>query len=436
MTSKRSWGQHFGGIGRALSSRNYRVYWYGHLVSSNGVWIYIISSQWLIFHLTQSPAWLGAIGFGYLAPLFFLGPIAGAISDRFGQKRTAIVALIVGIILAVSISIVIYFGTLTPSLMLIFTIIQGIFFAFDFPSRQALIPQMVKRSDISAAIGMNTTTYNTSSFTGPIIGGSILAFGNSVLDTTAGAALGYATFAFANCFMLVGVSRINVGPVLSKNIARDNLVLGVIGDLKRGITYVTESRHLLMLMGLSLFFAFCLRSYQNLMAGFAENLFGLDEQGLGNLFAAKGVGALLVALLIARRGRTQGLTKVCAYGAGVAGVTVIIFVFSTYVPLVLLIAAILGGVVVATDLAIMTLIQNVVADQYRARVISIALAISVGIPAFGSFAIGFLAEFIGLKFAMGLSGLIVLIAALFIGKRILNNTGEIEAVKSDVEDIA
>jgi len=436
MTSKRSWGQYFGGIGRALSSRNYRVYWYGHLVSSNGVWIYIISSQWLIFHLTQSPAWLGAIGFGYLAPLFFFGPIAGAISDRFGQKRTAIVALIVGIILAASISIVIYFGTLTPSLMLIFTIIQGIFFAFDFPSRQALIPQMVKRSDISAAIGMNTTTYNTSSFTGPIIGGSILAFGNSVLDTTAGAALGYATFAFANCFMLFGVSRVNVKPVVSKNIAGDNLVLGVIGDLKSGITYVAESRHLLILMGLSLFFAFCLRSYQNLMAGFAENLFSLDEQGLANLFAAKGIGALLVALLIARRGRTQGLTKVCAYGAGIAGVTIIIFVFSTYMPLVLLIAAVLGGVVVATDLAIMTLIQNVVADQYRARVISIALAISVGIPAFGSFAIGFLAEFIGLKFAMGLSGLTVFTAALFIGKRILNNASEIEVAKSDLGDVA
>ncbi len=435
MISKSALGQYFGGIGRALSSRNYRVYWYGHLFSSNGVWIYVISSQWLIFHLTQSPAWLGAIGFAYLAPVFFIGPIAGAISDRFGQRRTAIVALIVGILLAASIAIVIYFSTLTPVLMLIFTIIQGIFFAFDFPSRQALIPQMVKRADISAAIGMNTTTYNTSSFTGPIIGGSILAFGNSAGDPTAGAALGYATFAFANCFMLVGVSRVNVKSVSFKNIAGANLVLGVIGDLKSGIKYVTESRYLLMLMGLSLFFAFCLRSYQNLMAGFAENLFSLDEQGLGNLFAAKGVGALLVALFFARRGRTDGLTKVCTYGAGIGGVSIVIFVFSSYMPQVLLISAILGGVVVATDLAIMTLIQNVVADQYRARVISIALAISVGIPAIGSLAIGFLAEYTGLQFAMSLSGGVVLIAAFFIGIRILNNASGIESVRLDPEDV-
>ena len=435
MISKSALGQYFGGIGRALSSRNYRVYWYGHLFSSNGVWIYVISSQWLIFHLTQSPAWLGAIGFAYLAPVFFIGPIAGAISDRFGQRRTAIVALIVGILLAASIAIVIYFSTLTPVLMLIFTIVQGIFFAFDFPSRQALIPQMVKRADISAAIGMNTTTYNTSSFTGPIIGGSILAFGNSAGDPTAGAALGYATFAFANCFMLVGVSRVNVKSVSFKNIAGANLVLGVIGDLKSGIKYVTESRYLLMLMGLSLFFAFCLRSYQNLMAGFAENLFNLDEQGLGNLFAAKGVGALLVALFFARRGRTDGLTKVCTYGAGIGGVSIVIFVFSSYMPQVLLISAILGGVVVATDLAIMTLIQNVVADQYRARVISIALAISVGIPAIGSLAIGFLAEYTGLQFAMSLSGFIVLIAALFIGVKILNNASGIESITPETDDV-
>ena len=435
MTSKILWGQYFGGIGRALSSRNYRVYWYGHLFSSNGVWIYIISSQWLIFHLTQSPAWLGVIGFGYLAPVFFIGPIAGAIADRFGQRRTAIVALIIGIFLAASIAVVIYFGTLTPPLMLIFTIIQGTFFAFDFPSRQALIPQMVKRSDISAAIGMNTTTYNTSSFTGPIIGGAILAFGNSTIDPTAGAALGYAAFAFANCFMLVGVTRVNVKPRSSKNMERTHLVSGVIRDLKSGIKYVTESRYLLLLMGLSLFFAFGLRSYQNLMAGFAENLFSLDEQGLGNLFAAKGVGALLVALFFARRGRTNGLTKVCSYGAGIGGVTIIIFLSSTYLPFVLLISAILGGVVVATDLAIMTLIQNVVADQYRARIISIALAISVGIPAIGSLAIGFLAEYIGFQFAMSLSAVIVVVAAIVIGIKIHNNASGIESLPPEPEDV-
>ena len=119
MDSLTGFGRHFGGMGRALSARNYRVYWYGHLLSSNGVWIYLISSQWLIFHLTESPIWLGAIGFAYLAPLFFLGPLAGAISDRYGHRRTGIIATSFGIVISLLIALAITTGVLTPKLMLI-----------------------------------------------------------------------------------------------------------------------------------------------------------------------------------------------------------------------------------------------------------------------------------------------------------------------------
>ena len=131
---------YLGGVGQALSARNYRVYWYGHLFSSNGVWIYLISSQWLMFHLIASPAWLGAIGFAYLAPLFFLGPLAGAISDRYGHRRIGVIALSLGIAVSLATTIAIVLGLLTPSLLLIFTVAQGSFMSFDFPARQALIP--------------------------------------------------------------------------------------------------------------------------------------------------------------------------------------------------------------------------------------------------------------------------------------------------------
>ena len=418
--------KYFGGIGRALSARNYRVYWYGHLLSSNGVWIYIVSSQWLIFHLTESPAWLGAVGFGYLAPLFFIGPLAGAIADRFGQRRIAISALIVGIILSALMAAIIGFGSLSPMLMLVITIAQGTFFAFDFPSRQALIPQLVKRSNISAAIGMNTTTYNTASFTGPIIGGAILAFGNANIGETAGAALGYAAFAFTNCFMLLGVTRVNIIKSSRAEETSGKIISSVLNDLKSGLLYVASNRYLIILMGLSLFVAFFMRSYQNLLAGFAEELFQLDEQGLGNLFAAKGIGALSVALFFAGRGKTKGLGKVCVFGGTITGITLIVFVSNSFLPLVLLTSAVLGGAVVATDLAIITLIQNIVDDQYRARVISIALAIAVGIPAIGSLAIGFLAEILGFQLAMVLSVFFAFLAILFFGSKIIRSAAEME----------
>ncbi|MEE2746085.1 MAG: MFS transporter, partial [Pseudomonadota bacterium] len=403
--------------------------WYGHLLSSNGVWIYLISSQWLIFKLTDSPAWLGAIGFAYLAPLLFFGPLAGAIADRFGQQRVAIISLAIGILLSTLVAIVIAFGKLSPPLMLTFTIIQGIFFAFDFPSRQALIPKLVRSSDISAAIGMNTTTYNTASFTGPIIGGAILALGNETINDIAGAALGYAVFAFANCFLLLGIIRVKITSFSDNQEQSKQVVSSIIQDLKSGLWYVIQSKHMMALMGLSLFLSFCLRSYQYLMAGFAENLFNLDEQGLGNLFAAKGIGALLVALFFTGRGRTQGLTKVCIYGGVLLALALMFFVSMKYLPLILFTAAIVGGAVVATDLGTMTLIQNIVEEKYRARVISIALAITVGVPAFGSLGIGFLAEFTGLQLAITLSAGSAICAILFIGKQILRVSSEIEATQ-------
>ena len=124
MTSLNGISRYLGGIGEALSARNYRVYWYGHLFSANGVWIYLISSQWLIFHLTRSPAWLGAVGFAYLAPLFFLGPLAGAVSDRFGHRRTGMIAVCLGIFVSLLTAFTIVTGKLTPLLMLILTILQ------------------------------------------------------------------------------------------------------------------------------------------------------------------------------------------------------------------------------------------------------------------------------------------------------------------------
>ena len=203
-------GRHFGGIGRALSARNYRVYWYGHLFSSNGGWIYAISSQWLIFHLTGSPIWLGAIGLAYLAPLFFLGPLAGAISDRYGHRRTGIVAMSFGIAVLLFTAAAITTSILTPKLMLMLTIIQGTFFAFDFPARHALIPQLIERKNLSAAIGMNWATYCIAGFTGPVIGGAILSIGNSAYDKPMGAAMSYTASALALSCLVVALTQVRV----------------------------------------------------------------------------------------------------------------------------------------------------------------------------------------------------------------------------------
>ena len=424
---------HCGGMGRALSARNYRVYWYGHLLSSNGIWIYLISSQWLIFHLTDSPIWLGAIGFAYLAPLFFLGPLAGAISDRYGHRRAGIVAASFGIVVSLLTALVITAGVLTPLLMLILTIFQGIFMAFDFPARQALIPQLIERKNLSAAIGMNWATYCVAGFTGPVVGGAILSLGNSVYGRPMGAAMSYTASAFALSCMVLALTQVRVVNPLRTEIQSELLIPAVWSELKAGVYYILESTHLKIIMGLSVFVALFLRSYQNLMAGLAKDVFQLDEQGLGNMLALSGSGALFAAVIFAIRGKTEGLTQVFVCGIAMSAFALLVFVSNTYIASALVAVTFIGGLIVATEMSAQTLVQNIVTDEYRARIISINLAIAVGSPAFGTFVIGWFAEIVGLRMALGTSALTALIAVIFFGRKLLAARAEVEGNIQEVE---
>jgi MFS family permease len=433
MDSLTGFGRHFGGMGRALSARNYRVYWYGHLFSSNGGWIFLISSQWLIFHLTESPIWLGAIGFAYLAPLFFLGPLAGAISDRYGHRRTGIIAASFGIVVSLLTALAITTGVLTPKLMIILTIFQGTFFAFDFPARQALIPQLIERKNLSAAIGMNWATYCVAGFTGPVVGGAILSLGNSVYGKPMGAAMSYTASAFALSCIVLALTQVRVINPLRAKKQIEHIIPAVWSDLKAGIYYIVESTHLKIIMGLSVFVALFLRSYQNLMAGFAKEVFHLDEQGLGNMLALSGAGALFVAIILAIRGKTDGLTRVFICGIAMSAIALLVFVSNTHITSALVTVTFIGGLIVATELSAQTLVQNIVADEYRARVISISLAVTVGSPAFGTFAIGWFAEIVGLQIALGISAIIALIAVIIFGRKLLAARAEVEAKIQEAE---
>ena len=417
---------YLGGIGRALSASNYRRYWYGHVFSANGVWIFLISSQWLTFHLTQSPIWLGAVGFSYLAPLFVLGPLAGAVADRYGHRRTAIISLSLGILVTILTAAAILTKVMTPLLLVLLTIVQGAFMSFDFPARQAVIPQLIERANLSAAIGMNTTTFHTAGFVGPVIGAALLSWGNDVLGQPGGAALAYLATAFAFSMMVYGLTRVKIITPLPMKDRSGPLATSILADIRAGLGYILSSSQLKMIMLLSIAMAICLRSYQNLMAGLADSVFGLDERGLGSLLAASGVGALTVALLFSIRGKIEGLTRIFVLGAAVTAIALLVLISNTNLTTALFSLAFAGGALVGASLSAQTLIQHMVLDEYRARVISVSVAISVGGPAFGTLLIGWVAEMVGFRWALfGAAGL-VLIILLLIGRRLLLAAPEME----------
>jgi len=226
--------------------------------------------------------------------------------------------------------------------------------------------------------------------------------------------------------MVLGIAKVKLKHTLPVTKQPALLFSGVLRDIRAGFSYIINNSHLKIIMILSITIALCLRPYQSLMAGFAKAVFQLDEQGLGNLLAASGVGALCTALIFAVRGKTNGLTRVYVYAALLASSALLLFVSNTLFPLALVSVIFVGGLIVASDISAQTLIQNMILDQYRARVISVTLAVSVGASAFGSLAIGWLGEFLGLRFALGAAAVTAIIIFILLGRPLLPHASEIE----------
>ena len=161
----------FGGAGEALSNRNYRYYWLGNAVSILGFWLHKLALGVFTWHLTESPFWLGAVGFAALFPAFIMAPYAGAVADRFGMRRVASLALLVGAAAALGMGLFAINGGTNIVVVFAFAAVQGVALAFDLPARQGLVPALVARSNLSSAIALNTTTFHLGAFVGPALFG-------------------------------------------------------------------------------------------------------------------------------------------------------------------------------------------------------------------------------------------------------------------------
>jgi MFS family permease len=396
----------FGGIGRALSAPDYRTYWYAHVVSSHGVWIYRMAVGVLIFQLTHSPAWLGFIALVYAIPLMILGPIAGAVGDRFGARRTAIIALAGGAFICLLMTYLTFAGLITPVNLAVQVAFLGTLHAFDFPARIALIPKMVGRERIPAAVALNSTTFNTSSFTGPMIGAALLAFGKVHLGDQA-TAVAFLAYAISMIWLCAAVVRIKIRDAAPE----DGRLMTLMDDIKSGIAYTFGHPGIRQ----SLMFYFCvsflLKSYLDLLPGYALDIFERGETGLGTLMSASGLGALFFSVAVALRGRTKGttLTLIAASLGGSSALA--LFTLTGDFLIATGVLALVGGFVVAANISSMTLVQNATDGKFRGRVVSIYLAMIVGSQALGAQTMGLIAEFTGFRLAMGGGAVLALILA-------------------------
>jgi MFS family permease len=409
----------FGGVGRALHNRNFRRYWFGLVISTIGFWMFRVTLGWYTWELTNSPAWLGIIGFSSLIPVLVFGPIAGALADRVGHKRVAMSAMVLSCITALLMAYLIVSDLMTIHVLFFTATLLGGIISFDFPARHAMVSDMVERKELSAAIALNMSTFHVGSFIGPIVGGYIVV--------EAGIAASFIVFAFTTMCFFFALLFVYVTPV-DKSVANETVQRStLLNDILTGLLYLIRNPALKWMAILNLCGAMLLRPYMDLLPGYADVIFNRSVDGLSLLIAASGLGAFTGSFLLAMRGKTQGLTKILLLGLGIASFSLILFATTSnflFGQICLFFGAMtLVGASVCSN----SLIQHAVEPHLRGRVISLVMSMGVGGMAVGSLSLGMLGEFIGLRWPIIGGALVVLVILIFVVKPMRAWAAQLEA---------
>src|SRR3982751_596401 len=388
-------------IARAFRSRNFRLFFSGQSVSLVGTWITRIATSWLVYRLTGSALLLGIVGFCGQIPTLLLAPFAGVLVDRWNRHRILVVTRALSLLQSAALAALTLAGVITVPHVLLLQIAQGIINAFDTPARQAFVSEMVEdRADLPNAIALNSSMVNASRIIGPSIGGIIIA------------AVGEGW-----CFSLDAISYIAViASLFAMRLAprtHARSTTRVSEDLAVGFLYVTQFvpvRSALLLLSLVSVMGM---PYTVLMPAISANVLHGGPHTLGFLMTASGAGALGGALYLASRRSVLGLGRVMtisaiAFGAGLAA-----FSFSRTLWLSLLLLPIVGAGMMITMAATNTIIQTIVEEDLRGRVVAFYTMAFLGTAPIGSLIAGVAADRIGPQRTVLLGGLACIAAGMW-----------------------
>jgi MFS family permease len=391
-------GSFFSTTFRALRHRNFKLFFAGQFVSLTGTWMQSVAQSWLVYRLTGSVLLLGTIGFCSQIPVFLIAPFGGSVADRAHRRRILIVTQSVAMMLAAVLAVL----TLTHSIQIWHLFVVAVGFglanAFDIPARQAFVADMVGREDLINAIALNSSMFNGARIVGPAIAGILVA--------AVGEGWCFAGNAVSYIAVITGLLMMNVDP---KPRPRESSALK---DIAEGFGYVVKTRPiraLLLLLGLVSLMGM---PYAVLMPVFADQYLGGGSSTLGYLMGASGIGALIAALLLASRKHVFGLGKWVLFACGSFGLSLILFSLSRNFWLSALLLVPVGFSMMTQMSSSNTLVQAMVPDHLRGRVMSVYSMMFMGMAPFGALLAGTLAGIIGPPETVAIGGGICLLAAL------------------------
>ena len=393
-------------IFRSLQYRNYRLFFGGQSISLIGTWIQRIAMPWLVYRLSGSTFLLGVVGFAGQIPTFILAPFAGVISDRWNRYYILIITQILAMIQALTLALLFFSGTIKVSHIVFLSILLGCINAFDIPSRQALVIDMVeKNEDLGNAIALNSSMVNSARLLGPSIAGVLIA------STGEGM-----------CFLLNGISYLFVVASLLfmkvKLRKKQNKNSNVIKALKEGFSYTFGFAPIKSIILLLALISLMGMPYAVLMPVFAKEILHGGSHTFGFLMGASGVGALMGAIYLASRRSVLGLGKIIPLAAGMFGLGLISFSFSRFYLLSLFLMVVVGLGMMLQMASSNTIIQTIVDDDKRGRVMSIYAMAFMGTAPFGSFLAGSLASFWGAPNTLLFGGIFCILGAIIFARKL------------------
>lgn len=383
---------------RALRHRNFQLFFSGQFISLTGTWMQTVAQSWLVYRLTGSVLLLGLIGFASQIPVFLLTPFGGAVADRFDRRKVLLVTQSVAMFFA----FVLAFLTLTERIeiwhLFVVAACFGIANAFDIPTRQAFAVDMVGKSDLLNAIALNSSMFNGARIIGPAIAGLLVA----------GVGEGWCFFGNAVSYLgvIAGLWFMNV-----KSVVRPPKG-STLSHIAEGFGYVIKTKPILALLLLLGVVSLMGMPYAVLMPIFADKILGGGSDTLGYLMGASGSGALIAALLLASRRQVFGLGRWVVGACAAFGVAIILFSLSQTFWLSWLLLVPVGFSMMTQMSSSNTLIQAMVPDHLRGRVMSVYSMMFMGLAPLGALSAGSLAGIIGAPETVALGGAVCIIGAL------------------------
>lgn len=385
---------------RSFQYRNYRLFFSGQSISLIGTWIQRLATPWLVYHLTNSPFLLGLVGFAGQIPTFIIAPFAGVLTDRWNKYHIMIVTQVCAMIQALMLALLYFAGNIQVWQIVLLNIFIGLINAFDVPARQSFIVEMVeKREDLGNAIALNSSMVNGARLLGPSIAGILIALTGEGI-----------------CFLINGLSYIFVIASLLmmkvKTKEKKRKDTHVIIELREGFKYAfgfPPIRYIIFLLALVSLMGM---SYTVLMPVFAKEILHGGSHTFGFLMGASGLGALTSAFYLAYRKSTIGLVRLVPLAAALFGLGLVAFSFSRFQPLSIMLMLITGLGMMMQMAASNTILQTIVDDDKRGRVMSFYAMAFMGTAPFGSILAGSLAKYIGTPHAILIGGLACIAGAV------------------------